>query len=288
MYTFERKSNFRGEKPWFSGPPISVLAFGVDLYLARGRFVVRGVVLHSGKKSGVVLQFSPRFPGFAFYQKKKKIEKCFGTSVLLRRRSRIHDKSFDVICLSVVNQKQKKGYKTLRLPSTMERQAFHSHNDETFVDACNHGNLETAQNLLKKGAAMNSVDGYQQTGLFWASHKGHLDIVKWLLSIGADMEICSQYGESPLFWAATNGRLEIMKELVKAGANKNKGNNDGTTALHRAVASAPYECAAYLVDAGANYNQQDNSGVTALDFAIKLGKMEIVTLLKMKELPLGK
>ena len=79
-----------------------------------------------------------------------------------------------------------------------------------------------------------------------------------------------------------------MKELVKAGANKDKGNNDGTTALHRAVASAPYECAAYLVDAGANYNQQDNSGVTPLDFAIKLGKMEIVTLLKMKELPLGK
>ena len=41
-----------------SGPPISVLAFGVDLYLARGRFVVRGVVLQTGKKSGVVLQFS--------------------------------------------------------------------------------------------------------------------------------------------------------------------------------------------------------------------------------------
>ena len=77
----------------------------------------------------------------------------------------------------------------------MERQAFVSHNDESFVDACNQGNLETAQNLLSKGADPNSVHGYSQTGLFWASHKGHLHVVKWLLSIGADIEICSQYGE---------------------------------------------------------------------------------------------
>ena len=79
--------------------------------------------------------------------------------------------------------------------------------------ASGNGNLETAEILLEKGAALNATfDGERgQTALIIASEQGHLKLVKLLLSKGADKEIRDAEGKNAFDVAKT---IEIREELL--------------------------------------------------------------------------
>ncbi|XP_077413477.1 kinase D-interacting substrate of 220 kDa B isoform X3 [Vanacampus margaritifer] len=175
--------------------------------------------------------------------------------------------------------------------------------------AAEQGNLEIAQELIKRGANVNcddvdcwtalmsaSKEGHIQvvgelldndanmehrdmggwTALMWAAYKGRTDVAQLLLNKGANPNITGQYSVYPIIWAAGRGHAEIVHLLLQHGAKVNCSDKYGTTPLIWAARKGHYDSVMHLLANGADVDQEGANSMTALIVAVKGGYTEVV------------
>src|SRR5262249_22721497 len=99
--------------------------------------------------------------------------------------------------------------------------------------ACEIGNVEVIDKLLRAGAGANSANAAGETALMIAARTGKAAAVKRLVAAGADINAKeSVRGQTAVMWAAAEDNLEATSMLLEAGANANTRTPAGFTALH--------------------------------------------------------
>ena len=97
--------------------------------------------------------------------------------------------------------------------------------------ACESGNLELLENLLKHGLSdPNQTDISKNTPLHHACQNGHLEIVKRLLQNEATQpDLSNENNFTPLHLACQNGHGKIVDEILKHEVNVNALTKDEKT-----------------------------------------------------------
>ncbi|OKO99220.1 Ankyrin-1 [Penicillium subrubescens] len=101
--------------------------------------------------------------------------------------------------------------------------------------AATYGNVEVAQLLVDHGAKITFLDGHFKTALHHAAENGHAAIVQMLLRHGHLLMEQTNHlvPETPLHQAAKYGHAEIVRLLLAAGCKVNVTKfGTGETALH--------------------------------------------------------
>jgi uncharacterized protein len=138
------------------------------------------------------------------------------------------------------------------------------------------------QLLLDYGADVNLANAAGQTPLH--VHRFNPELIGQLLAAGADVNRQDSQGRTALF----DVNLEVAQQLLAAGANLMAQDHQGRTALHQAVLEeqsffGPELVALFLSQAQPRsglVQVRDHQGETALELAQRLGKTELVNLLK--------
>lgn len=99
------------------------------------------------------------------------------------------------------------------------------------IVAAKCGNTECVKALLKAGADVNAKCIQTCTALLWSADLGHVDVVKALVDNGAGLEVSDFYGWTPLMKATYRNNIEIVKFLIEKGANVNAINSAGNSIL---------------------------------------------------------
>ena len=107
--------------------------------------------------------------------------------------------------------------------------------DTPLILACYFGHAEVARFLLDKGAAIEAKDEGGHTSLYFASLEDHTEVVKLLLARGAVVDAPTSEGATPLNIASSNGHALIVRELLAHGANPNAHWQGGWAPLHAAA-----------------------------------------------------
>lgn len=133
--------------------------------------------------------------------------------------------------------------------------------------ACDAGQADMVERLLKLGADPDCLSQSFQTPLFLALLLERRDIAMRLLEHGASPNGPEKACQPPLVTAAANNDLVMIKELLKRGANP----NCGALAATRSV-----ECARELLRHGADVNAQDVDGNTPLLKNVRFAESELI------------
>jgi ankyrin repeat protein len=165
---------------------------------------------------------------------------------------------------------------------------------QTVMDATNRGDLGAVQQLIARGAEVNTVyppmnsflDGH--TPLLVAARDGHTDIVRELLQAGARVRVeDGVFKGAPIHKATYNGNPVILKMLVEHPDIDLdvQGPINGYTPLHDALWHGFTECAEILVNAGARLDLRGHDGKLPLDVAMEVcgEESEIVKLIRSKK-----
>ena len=144
--------------------------------------------------------------------------------------------------------------------------------------AC-RGKLDMVQLLLDEGADINTHGGQYGNALQAAADCGKLTMVQLLLDRGADINAQGgRYGNA-LQAAAHHGKLEVVQLLLDKGADIcAQGGRFGNTLQSAAYRGQP-EMVRLLLDKGADINAQGGEYGTALQAAACCNKLEVVQLL---------
>ncbi|CAK5071154.1 unnamed protein product [Meloidogyne enterolobii] len=99
-------------------------------------------------------------------------------------------------------------------------------NSDIFLSACQSGDEDEVEELLKKGSDINSsnIDGV--TALHQAVIDGNMDIVRFLVQHNADINAQDNEGWTPLHTAVCCGNLNIAKYLYENNADLACVNSD--------------------------------------------------------------
>lgn len=118
--------------------------------------------------------------------------------------------------------------------------------------ACFFGQDETAQYLVRAGAAINSPsrNPLNVAPIQSAAAAGHTKIVIILLENGADPNVREQGGYTPLHAAAQNGDLDMISVLLNHGADLKIASQDGKLPIDLANQAGHTEAAELLKGAG--------------------------------------
>jgi hypothetical protein len=102
------------------------------------------------------------------------------------------------------------------------------------MTACQNGEEETVELLLKKGGAdANVQDQEGDTALVYACHNGELGCVKLLVEHKANLDLAAQNGWTALFYCCAEGEHSCAQFLVEHGADTRikAGGKSGKTAV---------------------------------------------------------
>jgi len=97
---------------------------------------------------------------------------------------------------------------------------IHYNDDEALGYACDSGNGDLVEYLLKKGA---DIKWEGDILLQNAAYHGHAKVVKALLEYGADVHSNDEYA---LRFAAQEGHLDVVEVLLQYGADVHKYNDN--------------------------------------------------------------
>jgi ankyrin repeat protein len=122
--------------------------------------------------------------------------------------------------------------------NTVGKTAFHW--------ACDFGDFEMAELLLRNGADMNAKGPHMNTGLHFATISDQNAMVQWLLNRNAEITPNGD-GRTILHIASVRGNFEIVK-LVADHTRTNVKDNFGFCAFSLACLRGHFEIVSYLYD----------------------------------------
>jgi ankyrin repeat protein len=154
--------------------------------------------------------------------------------------------------------------------------------EQKLIDAAFMGKVDTARDLIARGADVNARDQMGNPVLLTAVRPYASDMVRLLVENGADVNAAGTLEETPLLSAARKELPEIVRILLDAGADPNYARSDGGTALMEACIFGHREVVELLVDGGADISAKDQFGFTPLSIAKKNNHTGIVKYLKEK------
>lgn len=126
---------------------------------------------------------------------------------------------------------------------------------------------------------MNASNANGLTALHLAAKDGFVKICDELLKRGAAVDSVTKKLNTPLHIATLAGQLEVLKMLVSAGANVNARSSNGFTPLYMAAQENHDSCIRYLLANGANPTLATEDGFTPLAVAMQQGHENVVALL---------
>lgn len=116
-----------------------------------------------------------------------------------------------------------------------------------------------------------------------ACQKGNRDVVDYLLKNGADVNLCSADGTCPLYLACQEGHAgTVLHMLLERNVDVDHRNNAGKSPLHVACLKNQIDIVKYLLIKGANINVRDNKENSPLDLALDHGWIDLAQFLKDK------
>lgn len=151
--------------------------------------------------------------------------------------------------------------------------------DNELIRAVSVGNVDTVENCLDQGAAINQEDGNGSTALHLASIRGHEAVVNILLGRGVAVDQENLIGYTALNAATCTGQEAVVSTLLNHGAAINQSEHDGWTSLHWAARWGQGEIVNILLNWGSAINQAENNGYTALHIAAQEGHELVVSTL---------
>lgn len=126
---------------------------------------------------------------------------------------------------------------------------------------------------------MNASNANGLTALHLAAKDGFVKICGELLKRGAAVDSVTKKMNTPLHIATLAGQLEILKMLVANGANVNARSSNGFTPLYMAAQENHDACIRYLLSNGADPTLATEDGFTPLAVAMQQGHEGVVALL---------
>ena len=133
--------------------------------------------------------------------------------------------------------------------------------------------------LLARGADVNSRNEGGVTSLSIAAFNGDERLVAKLLAYGADINTKDNVGNTALSFAAYQMHEEIVEKLLKHGAHSDVRDDRGETALSLAVPARSQRMIEMLLDSSTDLNTRNGYGRTPLFDAVILG--EVATVRKL-------
>ena len=137
----------------------------------------------------------------------------------------------------------------------------------TLRDACEHGCLESVQDMARNGADIhNDIEGVGQRPINIACRNGNLLIVKWLhLHEGVSLDARDGEGGGSAMHAACQGGHKIVAEwLGCAKTSFDIVDSKGMQPLHHACEHAYLPIVEWLCDLGASLNVVDDDQLTPI------------------------
>ncbi|KAI7263969.1 hypothetical protein KC345_g8974 [Hortaea werneckii] len=138
------------------------------------------------------------------------------------------------------------------------------------------GLRKVVEELLARGADMNTQGGYRGSALQVASYKGYKDIVESLLTAGTDVNMQGCYRGSALQVASYGGYKDIVESLLTAGADVNIQGGEYGCPLQAAAYTGSIEVVERFLVAGADVNAQGGAFGNALTAAAYTCSIEVV------------
>ncbi|XP_035772220.1 ankyrin-2-like [Neolamprologus brichardi] len=114
--------------------------------------------------------------------------------------------------------------------------------------AAKEGHIDLVQELLDRGAAVDSATKKGNTALHISSLAGQADVVKILSKRGADINAQSQNGFTPLYMAAQENHLDVVRYLLENGGNQSIATEDGFTPLAIALQQGHNQVVSVLLE----------------------------------------
>ena len=111
-------------------------------------------------------------------------------------------------------------------PKTVDRKVDFS-DGCIFLASCAAGDREEVEDLLRRGADINTANVDGLTALHQACIDNNFDMVELLVTAGADVNKDDNEGWTPLHATASLGFLSIATFLLDHGADITAVNNDG-------------------------------------------------------------
>jgi ankyrin repeat protein len=146
---------------------------------------------------------------------------------------------------------------------------------------CENNQVEILQYLIKKGADVNELCGFNGTALHIACRKVFIEIVKILVEANADIHSVILNGCTVLHYACVDGQFDVIKYIVSNGVDINHLDENGSTALSYICQNKLelYEIIAYLINHGADVNLVGLKKPSPLYYTIRSEFIESTKLL---------
>ncbi len=147
------------------------------------------------------------------------------------------------------------------------------------VEAAQKGDLKRVQDLLNKGADVETKNSDGITPLMAAAFNNHLEIMKLLLEREANVNVMAN-GVSLLMVSSTMGQTPVVKLLLEWEADANAKDSSGVTSLMAASYEGHFDVVKLLIENKADIHAKSKDGDSALLAATAKGHTKIVELLK--------
>ncbi|KAK5623008.1 hypothetical protein CRENBAI_021157 [Crenichthys baileyi] len=115
--------------------------------------------------------------------------------------------------------------------------------------------------------------------LHLAAKEGHVDLVQELLDRGAAVDSSTKKGNTALHISSLAGQAEVVKILTKRGADINSQSQNGFTPLYMAAQENHLDVVRYLLEKGGNQSIATEDGFTPLAIALQQGHNQVVSIL---------
>ena len=139
------------------------------------------------------------------------------------------------------------------------------------------GRVSMVEDLLKRGAEIETVDELGRTALFETLNAPDTIAVP-LLKNGVNESAQDSNGDTVLHEAARRGLIQHTSRLTRP-IQMNLPNQQGSRPLHLAIQNQHYDVADFLVQAGAALSARDANGKLPLMYAIKTDHPKVMRLL---------
>ena len=123
---------------------------------------------------------------------------------------------------------------------------------------------------------LNALNAQGESPLMLAALKGQLELADQMVKKGADV---NKPGWTPLHYAASNGHLPVISLLLENHAYIDAESPNGSTPLMMASMYGSLAAVKLLLDEGADPLLKNQQGLTALQFAQRANRLEAAELI---------